>query len=136
MEEQLVSVRLKYGIHTIYMFVDLTKPISELKSELLQLLRERYPAGLTPRLEEPETTKIPQSDDDTYLALGSLAIPNNPYAGWKKMKFDETYTAGKVGLKQNSIVAFTFLDTPDQEPSFVVEWPKEEPEEEEEPDGE
>lgn len=132
MEEQHVSVRLKYGIHTIYMFVDLTEPMSKVKTELLELLRERYSAGLTTRHDDADRYQIPEEDNDTYLALGTLAVHNNPYAGWKKLKFEEGDNAGKIGLKKNSILAFTFVDEPDQEPLFLVEWPKEEPEDEEE----
>lgn len=131
MEEQHVSVRFKYGIHTIYMFVDLTESMSKVKTDLLEMLRERYPSGLTIRHDDPEKYQIPETDDN-YLALGTLAIHNNPYAGWKKLKFEENDNAGKVGLKKNSILAFTFVDEQSQEPLFLVEWPAEEPEEEEE----
>lgn len=130
MEEQHVSVRLKYGIHTIYMFIDLTQPMSAVKAELLSLLRERYPAGLKSRIDDPETFEIPEKDDDTYLALGTIAAPNDRYAGWKRLMFDEDQTAGRAGLKQNSIVAFTFVENADEEPLFIVEWPKEDLDEE------
>ena len=131
MEEQDVSVRFKYGIHTIYMFVDLTEPMSKVKTDLLELLRERYPSGLTTSFESAQKLKIPESDSSTYLALGALAVPNSAEAGWKKIKFDEDQTALKTGLKQNSIVAFTFLESADDEAEFLVEWPKEVEEDEE-----
>lgn len=129
MDDAHISVRFKHGIHTIYLFVDAQAPFSDVSKELIGLLRERYPDGLTTTVAPPKTTTIP---DEPKLAYGVLNIPNDPTKGWKRIKAgeDESSSPSKCGLKTNSIVAFTFLsdDAVEDDVLFEVEWPREDDE--------
>ncbi|KAF4467688.1 hypothetical protein FALBO_5423 [Fusarium albosuccineum] len=121
-----ISVRFKHGIHTIYLFVDALAPFSNVTAELIELLTERYPRGLTTSIAPPKTTVI---SSDSQLAFGALNAPNDPSAGWKKLKVGNgESTPTKLGLKNNSLIAFTVVDDEDDEPEFEVEWPKEDEE--------
>ncbi|KAK2595329.1 hypothetical protein QQS21_006929 [Conoideocrella luteorostrata] len=123
-DDSQISVRFKHGVHTIYLFVDTTEPMSEVSKELIELLRERYPTGLTTSIAPPRTTPVPS---DPELAYGVLNVPNDPSSGWKRIKTGEgeVNTPTKCGLKNNSIVAFTFVTNPDDDDVlFEVDWPK------------
>lgn len=122
-------MRFKHGIHTIYLFVDALAPFSAVTTELLELLRERYPAGLTTSVAPPRQTPIPA---DARLAYAVPSIPADPSKGWKRLKVgeDEEHTPTKCGLKSNSVVAFSVIsdDDGDDEVLFEVEWPREDEE--------
>ncbi|KJK78168.1 hypothetical protein H634G_06340 [Metarhizium anisopliae BRIP 53293] len=123
-----ISLRLKHGIHTIFMFADAQAPMSEITKELLELLSERYPEGLTTVVSPLKTMTIPANPK---LAYGVLNVPNDPSRGWKRIKTgeDESSTPTACGLKNNSIVAFRFVsDLEDEDVLFEVEWPKDDDE--------
>ncbi|KAF5672518.1 hypothetical protein FHETE_3652 [Fusarium heterosporum] len=121
-----ISVRFKHGIHTIYLFIDALAPFSNVTAELLTVLSERYPHGLTTSISPFRTTTV---NADSTLAYGALKVPNDPSAGWVKLKTGNgESTPTKLGLKNNSLIAFTVLDDEDDEPEFEVEWPKEDEE--------
>lgn len=131
--ESHISVRLKHGIHTIYLFVDASDSMRAVNDELLLLLRERYPGGLIKSLDAPDTTPIPAENDNVTIAYAVLTIPNDPTRGWKRLRIndEEVITAAKAGLKDNGIVAFTFVpvdEDEDEDPLFEVEWPKDDEE--------
>jgi hypothetical protein len=129
-DDTQISVRFKHGIHTIYLFVDALAPFADVTKELLELLRDRYPAGLTTSTSPPLETKIPAGD--AKIIYGVLKSPRDPLRGWKTLEIGDgsTYTPSKCGLENNSIVAFAFPDH-EGEAEFEVEWPREWEEEEE-----
>ena len=56
-------------------------------------------------------------------------MPTDPTRGWKKLKIGEGHSPAKVGLRENSIVAFAFVDDEDDgDVLFEVEWPKDDEE--------
>jgi hypothetical protein len=128
-------VRFKYGIHTIFLFIDSLAPFSSVTEDLLAVLGERYPDGLTRSSSSPdEKTPIPDTANVTY---GILRVPTDPSRGWKVLKLgeDAANTPTKCGLKDNSTVAFTFGNRDDdsddgeeEDAVFVVEWPQEDEE--------
>ena len=120
-----MSVRFKHGIHTIYLFVDTQSSIGAVSRELREILRERYPDGLTTSLDPHKKTTVPEESEKPVMAFAVLNVPNDPTRGWKRLKYDDEETTGasRAGLKQNGIVAFAFLDNPDDEPVFEVQWP-------------
>ncbi|KAI7771877.1 hypothetical protein LZL87_006153 [Fusarium oxysporum] len=121
-----ISVRFKHGIHTIYLFIDALAPFSNAATELLNVLIERYPDGLTRSFGSPEKTTF---DADSTLAFGALKAPNDPSSGWVKLKTgDGEKTPTALGLKNNSLLAFAVLAEEEDEPEFEVEWPKEDEE--------
>lgn len=134
MDDAHISVRFKYGIHTIFLFIDSLAPFSSVTEDLLEVLRERYPDGLTKSSSLPdEKTSIPES---TTISYGVLRVPTDPSKGWKALKLgeDATNTPTKCGLKNNSIVAFAFDNSDDDDDAeegdvvFEVEWPQEDEE--------
>lgn len=132
MTDTHISVRLKHGIHTIYLFVDFQDSVRAVSNQLRTILRERYPRGLTTSLESFDKTPLPDEDDDVRIAYAVLNVPSDPARGWKRLKTDddENITASRAGFKDNGIVAFTFVaaDEEDDEPIFQVEWPREDEE--------
>ncbi|KAI6784606.1 uncharacterized protein J7T54_006651 [Emericellopsis cladophorae] len=129
-DETTFSVRFKHGIHTLYLFVDPSTSMAAVSQELREMLRERYPGGLTSSLDPPKTTMVPDEASKPKMAYGVLSSPSNPDSGWKQLKIGDegTTTAMKAGLKTNSIVAFTFLENEDEDPVFEVEWPRDDDE--------
>ncbi|KAG6008423.1 hypothetical protein E4U21_004445 [Claviceps maximensis] len=123
-----ISVRFKHGIHTFYLFVEASAPMSKVSEELVGIFKDRYSGGLTASIAPPKTTPIPS---EPLLAYGMLNVPNNALKGWRRVDTgpDEAKTPKECGLKNNSIVAFTFVTDPaDDEVLFEVEWPKDDEE--------
>lgn len=126
--ESQISVRFRHGIHTIYLFIDPTEPFSSVSTELVSLLKERYPNGLTSTLDPEKVTPVGEA---AQLVYAVLAVPNDPSRGWKKLSIgdDQEKTPSKAGLKDNSVVAFTFAaDGQADDADFDVEWPKDDDE--------
>ncbi|KAK3299737.1 uncharacterized protein B0H64DRAFT_379040 [Chaetomium fimeti] len=120
-----VTIRLKYGIHTVFISAMLDWPFSRLTAELLSILRERYPNGLTTSIGPPQLVAVPASDSDVKVAY---ALPKNPgdlTQGWKTINARETDILGKKGVTDMSSVAFAFLETDANETQavFAVEVP-------------
>lgn len=118
-------IRLKYGIHTIFISAMVDWPFSQLTAELLSILRDRYPNGLTASISQPQLIPIPVSDSDVKVAY---ALPKNPAdltQGWKAINARETDVLGKKGVTDMSSVAFAFVgdDADEANPGFVVEVP-------------
>ncbi|KAK7418176.1 hypothetical protein QQX98_004151 [Neonectria punicea] len=128
LDDTHISVRFKHGIHTIYLFVDSLAPFKSITAQLLEVLQERYPKGLTTSLDPSRTTPVPEGAD-VNVAYAVLSVPNDPTRGWKQLspsKLDGSST--KLGLKNNSLVAFAFVEDEDEEAVFEVEWPREDEE--------
>ncbi|KAJ6785225.1 hypothetical protein PWT90_02959 [Aphanocladium album] len=128
-DDSHLSVRFRHGVHTVYLFVESQSPFSDISSELADILRDRYPGGLTTSLEPPTTTDIPAQPKFVY---GVLNKHDDPSQGWKRINVgsDENYTPTKCGLKHNSLVAFMLVDDNEDvdDVVFRVEWPTEDEE--------
>lgn len=121
-------MRFKYGAHTILMFVDGQQQFSEITTALLEILRDRFPDGLTINHTSPETTALPEGD--VQLAYALPVNSSDLTQGWKNIRAADDDTPIAKGLKDGCPVAFSFdVD----EPEFVVDVPSldEELEEEE-----
>ncbi|KAK3309342.1 uncharacterized protein B0T15DRAFT_843 [Chaetomium strumarium] len=126
-----ISVRLKYGIHTIFLFTMVDWTFSRLTTELLSILRDRYPDGLTASTGDPQKTPVPASDDDIRVAYALPKNANDLSQGWKNIKAQPSDLLGKKGLTDTCSVAFALLDpTADEgDVQFQVEVPTLEDEE-------
>lgn len=125
-----MTLRFKHGRLTILLFSDPLTPISTLKSELLDVLRERYPAGLPPSSTSLGTKniEIPESIHD--VAFG---VPVDIYEmskGWEELNTGGAAGGMKespksLGLKDGSCLAFRFAgeEEGDEDDLFSVEWP-------------
>ncbi|RDL32951.1 Uncharacterized protein BP5553_08390 [Venustampulla echinocandica] len=118
------TLRFKHGKHTILLCAEPLTPLSQIKTDLLEALREVYPNGL-PRSDSPAPEKIPESIQD--VALGALVDAYDPSRGWTEL--DNTPGGGNkespksLGLKDGGMVAFTFVNSDDVEtPEFHVEF--------------
>lgn len=130
-----ISLRLKYGVHTIFLLVDPLAPFSELTAELFSVLQDRHPDGLRPSLEELPTP-LPAEGADYHIAYGILKNPHDESKGWKDLRIKGDETPVSKGLRNNDIVAFVIRDADeaDDTPVFVVHLPKFEEEEGEDQD--
>jgi hypothetical protein len=125
MDETYFSVRFKHGVHTIFMFVDSLAPFSKTTTNLLDVLRERYPTGLTTSVAPPKSTPIPRLGSETKVVYGVLKNPNDASQGWKLLSTDETENAIKNGIQSGAVLAFAFVEEDEEEDEdlFQVEWP-------------
>jgi hypothetical protein len=119
------TLRFKHGRHTVLLFAEPLTPFSTIKTDLLNILHERYPQGL-PSSASPTPTKIPTEILD--MILGVPIDVYEPSKGWTELA-----TSGggikespkSLGLKDGSVVAFAFVngeDRAEKEGEFIVEW--------------
>ncbi|KAI2620484.1 hypothetical protein GGR54DRAFT_601270 [Hypoxylon sp. NC1633] len=113
-----LSVRFKYGIHTIVLFVDPESTFSNIAEELLEILRERYPRGLSAALANPKKTELP--DDHLQIEFAKLKRPSNPSSGWIPLKAGEKDTPATKEIKNNGTLAFAFRPQDAAEDDDVV----------------
>lgn len=106
-------------------------PFSRITAELLSILQDRYPNGLTASLTEPATTPAPTGEGDVKVAYAVLRNPNEPSQGWKNLKVQPTDTVASKGLTDMCSVAFALLDpnADENDVQFHVEFPTLEDEE-------
>lgn len=133
-----ISIRLKYGVHTIFLLADPLAPFYEITTELFSILRDRHTAGLRASQDEPPEP-LPEQGADAHVSYGVLKDPHDESKGWKDLKIKGSETPISKGLKNNMMVAFVIqeADEADEAPQFVVQWPKlEEDEDEDEIEGE
>ncbi|KAK1998076.1 hypothetical protein LX36DRAFT_634969 [Colletotrichum falcatum] len=117
-DDTFFSVRFKYGAHTILMFVDGQQKFSEITASLLEVLRDRFPDGLTISHTSPKTTALPEGDVQLAYALPVNAADLTQ--GWKNIKAEDDDTPLIKGLKDNCVVALSFdADAPE----FLVDVP-------------
>ncbi|TQN72583.1 hypothetical protein CSHISOI_02899 [Colletotrichum shisoi] len=118
LDDTFLSVRFKYGAHTILMFVDGQQKFSEITTSLLEVLRDRFPNGLTISHTSSEITALPETDVQLAYALPVNATDLTQ--GWRNIKAGDNDIPVAKGLKDNCVVAFSF-DT--DEPEFVADIP-------------
>lgn len=98
-----LSIRLKHGIHTIFLFVDPMQPFSALAQELLEILQERYPDGLTTSTAPRKVTELPR--DPRQIEFGVPKLVTDPSQGWKRLRGGAEKPVD-AGLKDGAMVAF------------------------------
>ena len=99
-------------------------PFSSIKTDLLAILRERYPEGL-PNSASPTKTPIPESIHEV-----SLAVPIDSYEpekGWTELATnpgDIRESPRSLGLKDGALIAFAFIEGEGKNVGleFKVEW--------------
>ncbi|KAM0275994.1 hypothetical protein ACHAQH_007212 [Verticillium albo-atrum] len=118
------SIRFKYGVHTILLFVDSLQSFSAINKSLLEVLRERFPDGLTDSHTSNDVTPVPASDD-VRIAYGLPINANDLSQGWKALRIEEDDKPVSKGLKDNVPVAFAFLEDREEpeDARFVVDVP-------------
>lgn len=118
-----LRLRLKYGKHTIFLFVDPLAPFSDITTELVQVLRERYPDGLSASRASPSATPLPADGEEFHVAYAILKTPSDPSQGWKNLNITGTEKPIDLKIKQNTVLAFAFQDELEATAPFNVEWP-------------
>ncbi|CAK7225721.1 hypothetical protein SEUCBS140593_005999 [Sporothrix eucalyptigena] len=118
-----ISLRFKYGPHTIFLFVDRVASFDAISTQLLAVLRERYPRGLLqgdPSL--PGNTAVPPAGQACHIVYGLPRNPRDLVAGWRAVNVEgENPTTLK--LRQNAVLAFALETDSDPKPEFRVEIP-------------
>lgn len=130
-----ISLRLKYGVHTIFLLIDPLAPFSEVTTELFSVLQDRHPDGLRPSIDDLPTP-LPSEGTDYHIAYGVLKNPHDDSKGWKDLRIQGDETPVSKGLRNNDVVAFVVRDADeaDETPVFVVQFPKLDADEDEEQD--
>jgi hypothetical protein len=120
------TLQFKYAKYTVLLFAEPLTPFITIKTNLLAILKERYPGGLL-RSDSSTPTKIPDSILD--IVLGVPIDQYDPSKGWDEL---DTRGAGikespkSLGLKDGSKLAMAFVeDGEDKEAKelFYVEYP-------------
>ncbi len=128
-----VSLRLKHGAHTFFLFVDPLSPFSKITDELLEILRERYPDGLSQSTRGGDITQVPAEGETAHVSYAVLRNTRDQLSGWKNLNIEGDETPASKSLKDNAVVAFAIhtgdIDE-DEEPQFQVEFPELDDEEE------
>jgi len=83
---------------------------ARLSTELLEILRERYPDGLTTSPTTGKITTIPDDDSEIKVMYGLPRNVEDLTLGWKELKTKERDTLGSKGLKDLAAVAFALVD--------------------------
>ena len=117
---------MKYGRHTIFLFVNPLDPFSKITDELLFVLRERYATtGLHASRDSPTTVPIPAEGQEVHVAYAVLKTPSDPTQGWKNLRLKGSEKPADLKIKNNAVVAFVLQapDEVDETPVFEVEFP-------------
>lgn len=110
-----ITLRFKHSRVTVLLLVDPLTPISSLKIELLEALRERYPLGLPASPSSPSAKRIPIPATPSEIKL-ALPIDNHDVSkGWKKLDLKRGSKVGKacpkiLGIKDAGVLAFRFQE--------------------------
>ncbi|KAK0624526.1 hypothetical protein B0T17DRAFT_616745 [Bombardia bombarda] len=123
-DDPQITLRLKHGIHTIFLFAVLDWKFSRVTSELLAILRDRYPDGLVTSALPKKTTPVPRApvhdsnDHDIRVAYAAPRNPNDLSQGWKRINVRERDTLADKQLTDLSAVAFALI-SPEEEDDIV-----------------
>ncbi|KAK3328744.1 hypothetical protein B0H66DRAFT_820 [Apodospora peruviana] len=130
-DDPQITLRLKHGIHTIFLFVMLDWTFRQVSAELLAILHERYPDGLTTCVLPSKITPVPK-DGDVKIVYGVPRNANDLSKGWKVLqKQDNEDTVFEARLRDLAPVAFTLVsgDVLEENVVFDVDTPTIEEEE-------
>ncbi|KAK1752764.1 hypothetical protein QBC47DRAFT_62632 [Echria macrotheca] len=119
-----ITLRLKYGIHTIFLFVEPQWTFSKLTHELVDILRDRYPDGLRSKA-LGTAIPIPEPGNEVRIAYALPKTPNDLEGGWTNLKAAQDDTLTSKGLRDNTAVAFALVDA-EEDPNdveFIVDIP-------------
>jgi len=112
-----LTLRFKHGRHTILLFAQPLTPFSSIKSDLLAVLRERYPSGI--QGPPPSTDLVPIPDSILDVILGVPVDQYDMSKGWTEL---DTTAGGEIrespkslGVKDGSAIAFAFVTGDDAE---------------------
>ncbi|KUJ24431.1 uncharacterized protein LY89DRAFT_679575 [Mollisia scopiformis] len=117
-----LTLRFKHGKHTVLLFAESSTPFTTIKTDLLEVLHERYPEGL-PMGKSKTMTEIPTDIAD--LALAEPADQYDISKGWTELDIggDIRETAGSMKLKDGAILSFAFTGDEDTAAEFFVDTP-------------
>lgn len=97
---------------------------SDIQEELLEIMKDRYPDGLTTSTIPPKKTQLP--DDASRIKFALLKNKTDPTQGWKPLKFTKRDVPTDKGFEDNMMVAFAIASDDDDsadDVEFEVEFP-------------
>ncbi|KAI1290972.1 hypothetical protein F5Y03DRAFT_377776 [Xylaria venustula] len=121
-----LSIRFKHGKHTIFLFVDSMSTFSQVQEELLDILKERYPNGIT-----SSTSLVELPSEASQIKFGVLKHKADPTQGWIPLDFEVDDHPVDKGIGENMVVAFAFATDDADDVQFEVEFPSYDEEDEE-----
>jgi len=100
-----------------------------ISAELLSILQDRFPEGLTSSISPPKTTRVPPAGsaqaEKVRIAYGVPRNSTDPSQGWINLNASYTDTVFEKGLADYSSVAFALIpagqDVDDSDVVFDVE---------------
>jgi hypothetical protein len=106
----------------VLLFAESSTPFTTILTDLLEVLRERYPAGL-PMGKDQIMTEIPTDIADVALAEASDQYDISK--GWTELDLGGNIreSPASLRLKDGAILAFTFTGDEDVSVEFYVEQP-------------
>ncbi|KAM7186622.1 hypothetical protein V8F20_011325 [Naviculisporaceae sp. PSN 640] len=111
--EEQMTLRLKHGRHTIFLFVTSDTTFAQISTELLEILQDRYPGGLTSSIVPLKETAVPAAGtpeaESLRIAYGIARDPSDPTRGWKSLKANYTDTVSEKRLEDGSALAFALV---------------------------
>ncbi|KAK6840693.1 hypothetical protein PG995_015903 [Apiospora arundinis] len=122
-----ITIRFKHRNATVFLFVDPMSTFADVSSELLEVLQERFPDGIS----ASSAMATPLPEDASQIAYAVPKSAADPAQGWKPLKAGSSDTPMSKGLKNGAMVAFAFKNE-DGEVDFEVDFPTYEDELEEE----
>ncbi|KAI1205661.1 uncharacterized protein F4807DRAFT_442618, partial [Annulohypoxylon truncatum] len=103
------------------------KPLMDVAEELLEILTDRYPEGLTSFSLERGKSKIELPDDPQQIEFALPKVPTDFSQGWNALDSAKTQAPADIGLANTNVVAFAFRPSdadPEYEPEFQVDIPE------------
>ncbi|KAI0099179.1 hypothetical protein GGR51DRAFT_535773 [Nemania sp. FL0031] len=119
-----LSIRFKHGNQTIFIFIDSMTTFGHVQEELLDILKERYPNGITTSVTSRKKTELPSSASKIKFAV--LKNKADPTQGWKPVEFESDDAPVDKGFQDNMMVAFAIVDEDADDADdvdFEVEFP-------------
>ncbi|KAH8813075.1 hypothetical protein F5884DRAFT_751369 [Xylogone sp. PMI_703] len=115
-----LTLRFKHQKYTILLFTEPLTPFKTIKSDLYEVLRDRYGPGSSAPTENQ--IDLPSSPDGIALAI-PLDI-YEPSKGWQRLDVSNTDTPKGKGIKDAAVLAFAFVKDgeEDEDVEFTVEW--------------
>lgn len=108
------------------MLIDPDEPFNTITKELLDLLRDRYPDGLSAIVGDPKKLAIPAEEDEEDFVI-DYGVPLNPLdleEGWTDLDISSDLdTVSSKNLPEGATLAFIIRGVNETKRNFVVEPP-------------
>lgn len=112
-----LTLTFKSANVTVLLYAEPLTPMNNLKEDLLEILGERYPAGLPSSSTSPSSAPIPHPSKISDVILGKPAGENDEGVQWEEICKTGAMkdTPKSLGLGDGSSLAFAYRETYEEE---------------------